>query len=264
MNIYRRELKSSFKSTVVWVIASCGVAVLYLTFFSMLKDDMDSLMKLVENMPTVIQKAFGLQAENFSTPLGYYGIVCIYTSMLMGIQAMNLGIGIISKEERERTADFLLTKPVSRVKVMTSKLLSALTVFAATNIIYSVVVFVTMHALSAENYAAPLVLINLSLFFMQTLFFSIGFIVSNFAKKIKAVLPFSLGIVFFFFAISKFVVQSNDDKMRYLTPFQYFDAQYIAANNCYETDFTIIAAVITAVCICMSYYLFKKRNVHAV
>lgn len=41
-----------------------------------------------------------------------------------------LGSGIISKEERDKTAEFLLVKPVSRAHIMTAKLLAALTLLA--------------------------------------------------------------------------------------------------------------------------------------
>ena len=40
---------------------------------------------------------------------------------------MNLGIGIISKEVRDKTADFLLTKPVSRVTILVAKMMAAFT-----------------------------------------------------------------------------------------------------------------------------------------
>ena len=45
---------------------------------------------------------------------------------MIALQAANYGYSLVSVEERELTADFLLSKPVGRVQILTSKLLAAL------------------------------------------------------------------------------------------------------------------------------------------
>ena len=59
----------------------------------------------------------------------------------------NYGFGLVSIEESELTADFLLSKPVSRAQVLTSKLLAALTSLIITDLVVWVTSFAGYHAL---------------------------------------------------------------------------------------------------------------------
>lgn len=236
-----------------------------MSFFPMLKSDMDNFLKLMDNFPPAMKAMMGIVVANFASTLGYYTFVFTYSSLFAAIQAMNLGVGIVSKEEREKTADFLMTKPVSRVNILTAKLLSVLTVLIITNIIYTLISFAFVRGMADGDYdAKKFVLINASLFITQLIFFSIGLIVSVSAKKIKSVLPISLGLVFGFFAISAFAVTAASDKLRYLTPFQYFKAEYILAQGKYENVYALIGLFIVLAGIAISYILFKRRDIHSV
>ncbi|MFZ3373601.1 MAG: ABC transporter permease subunit, partial [Desulfitobacteriaceae bacterium] len=117
--------------------------------------------------------------------------------MCGSIQAMNLGISILSKEVREKTADFLLTKPVSRCKIITAKLLSTLTSLVITDVIYLIITLIMLSLIQSGAYNLKIFLmISVTLFFVQLLFLSLGVIVSVVVPKIRSVLPISLGTVF--------------------------------------------------------------------
>jgi ABC-2 type transport system permease protein len=107
-------------------------------------------------------------------------------------------------------------------------------------------------------------LVSATLFFTQVIFYSIGLLVSVAAKKIKAVLPVSLSIVFFFYALSAFAVTSESDKLRFFTPFQYFKPVYIIQNESYETAYLVTGIAIVIVSVLASYIWFCKKDVHSV
>ena len=52
--------------------------------------------------------------------------------------------------------------------------------------------------------------------------------------------------------------------MRYITPFKYFDTSYIMKNSSYEASFIIIEIVFIIVAITASYFVYCKKDVHAV
>ncbi len=264
MNIYRHELKSYGRVTLLWIAALCGFTALLMYFYPMLKADLDNFLKLIDNMPDIVKAAFGLYTATLGTPMGYYCFAFTYTSLFAMIQAANLGVGILSREEREKTADFLLTKPVSRTRILAAKLLAALTLLLATNLIYTGLTAAMLHSLDGELALRPLLLINTSLLITQWIFFCLGLAVSVMASKIRAVLPVSLGLVFVFYAISAFAVRSADDKLRYLTPFQYFKADYILRHSRYETSFAVTGLCIMLLCLAASFVLYRRRQIHAV
>lgn len=99
---------------------------------------------------------------------------------------------------------------------------------------------------------------------MQLIFFSIGLIISLILKKVKTVLPISLGLVFMFYAISAFAVNSKEDKLRYITPFQYFKTDYIIAENNFELKFLILGFSVIIISLIASYVIYLKKDIHAV
>lgn len=265
MNIYKHELKVNFITMVGWTVTLCGLVAMLMAFYPMLKNDLDTFLKMLDSFPPAIKAVMGIAVDSFKSPLGYYTFAFTYSLLFAAIQAMNLGIGIVSKEEREKTADFVLTKPASRVKILTAKLLTVLTVLIITNIFYTTVSWLIISGLAEDGISVDkFVLINASLVLSQIIFFSIGLVISVAAKKIKAVLPVSLGLVFGFFAISAFAVTSADDKLRYFTPFQYFKTEHILMNGSYENAYLIIGTAIVMICISASYLLFKRRDIHSV
>ncbi len=70
-----------------------------------------------------------------ATVLGFYGFVFLFVQLCLAIQAGNYGFGLVSIEESELTADFLLSKPVSRAQILTGKLLAALTSLLVTALV---------------------------------------------------------------------------------------------------------------------------------
>ena len=265
MNIYKHEFKVNFKTMVGWIVTLCGLVAMLMAFYPMFKNDLDTFLKMLDNFPPTIKAAMGIAVDSFKSPLGFYTFAITYSLLFAAIQAMNLGIGIVSKEEREKTADFVLTKPASREKILSAKLITVFTVLVITNIFYSIVSWLLLSGVAEESLAMEkFALINASLFFSQMIFFSIGLVISVSAKKIKVVLPVSLGLVFGFFAVSAFAVTSEDDKLRYLTPFQYFKTEHILMYGSYENIYPVVGALIVIICIAASYLLFKRRDIHSV
>ena len=178
---------------------------------------------------------------------------------------MNLGLSILSKESRERTADFLLVKPISRQSIVSAKLLAALTMLLATNVVYYITTSIMASYVKTSDYSYKLFfMINLTIFFIQLILFAIGLLVSVFFKKLKSVLPISLGIVFGFYIIGAIIATDKNDASRFISPFKYFDNNYIIKNASYETQYLIAGAIITIVALVASYIIYTKKDIHAV
>ncbi len=64
------------------------------------------------NFPPELKMAFGLERMDPATMEGYFGLCFYFCQLCLAIQAANYGLGLVSVEEAELTADFLLTKPL--------------------------------------------------------------------------------------------------------------------------------------------------------
>jgi ABC-2 type transport system permease protein len=207
----------------------------------------------------------GVTLDSVTTLLGFYSMIIAFVVLCGGIQAMNLGMSMLSKETRERTADFLLVKPVSRAAIVTAKILAALTVFLITDVVYYAGASVIASIVKQSSYSGGLFLmINLTLFFVQLIFFAIGAVVSVFFDRLRSVLPISLGTVFGCYIIGALVAAGKDDWARFISPFRYFDYSYIIQNSRYETPYLITGAVIVIVSIVTCYFVYVRKDIHAV
>lgn len=197
MNMYLHELKSMRKSTVIWTCSMIAIALVYLSLYPSIYSDGAHFRDMLAGYPASIRAILGVMLDSVTTLPGFYSMIIAFVVLCGGIQAMNLGMSILSKETRERTADFLLVKPVSRAAVVTAKILAALTMLLVTDVVYYATAAIIVSAVRQSSYSAGLFLmINLTLFFIQLIFFAIGAVVSVFFDRLRSVLPVSLGTVF--------------------------------------------------------------------
>ena len=211
MNIYFHELKAYKNSTFIWTFSLIALVILFMSMFPSISRDVEVFKELMEGFPEAVRKALGLEIESLGTILGFYSYIFLYVTLFGAIQAMNIGTSIISKEVRDKTADFLLTKPVSRSKILTSKLMAALTTLIITNVVYVVAASIIVSQVKTEAYNIKIFLmITLTLFFVQLIFLSLGIIISVLVPKIKSVLTVSLGTVFTFYIIGLLTPTTGD------------------------------------------------------
>ncbi|MCX6098207.1 MAG: ABC transporter permease subunit [Caldiserica bacterium] len=265
MNMYLHELKSLRKSTIIWVCAMIAIALVYLSLYPAIYRDGAHFKDMLAGYPASIRAMLGVTVDSVTSPLGFYSMILAFVVLCGGVQAMNLGMTILSKETRERTADFLLVKPVSRAAIVTAKVLAALTVLLVTDVLYYAVASTIASMVKQSSYSGGLFfMINLTLFFVQLIFFAIGAVVSVFFDRLRSVLPVSLGTVFGCYIVGALVAAGKDDWARFISPFRYFDYSYIIQNSRYETPYLITGAVIVVTAVVTCYFVFARKDIHAV
>lgn len=265
MNIYIHELKTNLKSSLSYLIGMIVFTAFYVSFFQVFTDEAFGFMKMLEGFPPAFQNAFGVDLANIMSPMGYYAFVLFYILLIASIQGMNLGVSILSKEEREKTADFLMTKPASRSWIMMSKLDAAITIIIISNIALYLASYMSVSLIINEEFSFRVfTLLHLSIFLVEIIFLSIGFLIGVFLRRIKSTISITMAVVFGFFAIGAFAVNASDDKMRYLTPFKYFDTTYILRNESYELSYLIVGITIILACLIGSYLIYVNKDIDSV
>jgi ABC-2 type transport system permease protein len=240
------------------------LAVMYIFLFKGLGSDIEDFKVFLNNMPDAMKKVFNIYIDSISTLEGFYSFVFSFVVLCGAIQAMNLGTAIVSKEVRDRTADFLMTKPVSRIRIMTSKLMAAFSALVITNVVYLVLtILAAVTVVNAFNLKI-FFMISLTMFFVQLIFMALGILVSVLAGKIKSVISVSLSTVFGFYILSSLGSFLGEERVRYLSPFRYFDTAYIIEHAAYETSFVVVSIVFIIAAIAGSYLVYIKKDVHAV
>jgi len=264
MNMFLHELKAYRKSVIIWACSMAALAVMYIFVFNSISNDIEAFQKILKNMPEVAIKALSIHIAGISNFVGFFSIVYVYIALCGAIQAMNIGTSIVSKEIREKTADFLLTKPVSREEILTAKLLAALVSLVITNVIYLAITVPMTLTVKSEFSMKIFLMISATIFFIQLMFMALGVIVSVIIGKIKSVISLSLSTVFGFFIIGSLGSIIGDKAIRYISPFKYFDTAYIIENSAYETSFVAAGIIFVIAAIAASYFVYVRKDIHAV
>ncbi|MDF2942751.1 MAG: hypothetical protein K0S01_1609 [Herbinix sp.] len=266
MNIYLYELKSLRKSAILWICAMIALAALYFSIYPSMSSDALEFKELLSNYPPTVRAMLGIDLDYITSILGFYSMIFGFIILCGAIQAMNLGVSILSKESRERTADFLLVKPVSRQFIITAKLMASFTTIVVTDIIFCLASFAIANRVKTVDFSNKvLFMINLTLFFIQLIFLAVGVVVSVFFNKIKSVLPLSLGIVFGLYMIGALLATGEDaETLRFLSPFKYFNITYIIKNSSYEVSYLILSMIIVVVSVIATYIIYSRKDIHAV
>jgi ABC-2 type transport system permease protein len=175
-------------------------------------------------------------------------------------------VSILLKEARERTADFLLVKPVSRASIISAKLLAAFTTLIASNAVFLIISVTLANIFKTGDYDNKrFLLINLTMFLTQIIFLALGLVISVFFNKIKNVLPISLGVVFGLYLAGAVLATGKDgEALRFISPFKYFDIAYIIKNAAYEVPYLILGAALTITAIAATYIIYIRKDIHAV
>ena len=265
-NIYAHEFRTRLRSVIIWSLAVTAIVFFYFSFFSVFADQAALMNQMLERFPPQLRAAFGLDARDLSTVLGFYSFIFLFMQLCLAIQAGNYGFGLVSIEESELTADFLLSKPVSRTQVLTSKLLAALTSLTITNAVVWVSSYVSIAVFRGEREYDPrtLLLLLLSIVIFQLFFLSVGLVVSMLVKRVRSVTPYSLGLGFGAYVLSAFSGILGDVKLELITPFKHLDPARIVRDGAYDTPLVLINVTVSLIAVAVSYWLYARRDIPAV
>lgn len=263
MNIFKHEFKMHLKSVITWSISLMVLILIYLSAFSAFAVDAEMVGEMLKNFPQELLMAFGMDTMDFASVTGFYGLVFLFCQICLAIQAANYGFSLVSIEERELTADFLLAKPVGRTHILTSKLLSAITSLTITNLMVWVSSFATINLVrdGREYDVNAVVVLLLSIVIFQLFFLTVGMFISLLVKRVRTVTPFSMALAFGMYVLNAFGGMLGDENLELISPFKHFDPNYILKHAAYDMPLVMISVVAILVSIVGSYALYARRNI---
>lgn len=264
--IFKHEFRTRFKSVLIWSLSMAILVGVFFSMFPVFADQAALINEMYARFPQELRSAFGMDSMDLTTVLGFYSFIFLFIQLCLAIQASNYGFGLVSIEESELTADFLLSKPVSRRQVLTSKLLAALTSLTISNLVVWISSFIAISFLIGEREYEPstLILLLLSIVIFQLFFMSLGLVISLLVKRVRSVTPYGLGLGFGAYVLSAFSGVFGDVALEMITPFKHFDAAYIVNNKAYNTPLVLLNLAVTLVSLVASYWLYLHRDIPAV
>lgn len=265
MNIFWKEMKSYRKSLIFWSIGIVLMVVSGMSKYAGLSASGQSMNDLMADMPKSLKAILGIGALDLNTASGYYGLLYLYLLLMATIHAAMLGANIISKEERDKTSEFLFVKPVSRNAIISSKLLAAfanIVIFNGVTLLSSILI-VGQYS-DGESLNGDIAITMLGMFILQLLFLSIGSAIAAVKKKSKSAGSLATGILLLTFIISV-AIELNEriDSLKYVTPFKYFEPKNVMYGGGLDLIFVLLSVVMIVALFSVTYVFFEKRDLNA-
>lgn len=266
MNIFKHEFNMKKKSILIWSLSLVGFIILYMAFFPSMAQDSEAFDSVMSNFPEEMLHALGLRdGLSLSSLIGYFTLTFAMIQLALAIQSSNYGFSILSEEERELTADFLMSKPVSRRKIYLSKFLAAFLSLIITSIFVGVGSFIALELFNGgDTYKnTNLLKLLLTVPIFQLIFLSLGMLISLLFRKIRSVLSFSMGLSIGLYVINSVSGIVDSEILGYITPYYYFEPGVILKSGEYDIRLISISIGIIIISLVVSYLMYNKRDIHS-
>lgn len=220
MTLCRHELRQGRLSLAIWALAIGGLMAACVFLFPEMKGEMGQMGEMFASMGA-LTAAFGLDRLNYGTFPGYYAIECGNILGLGGAMfAAMTASSALAKEEKEGTAEFLLTHPVSRAQVVTEKLLAVLVQILALNLAVLVISALSSVAIGEDIPWKELGELHLAYLFLQIELMGICFGLSAILRRgsMGAGLGIAAGAYFLDLIAN---LAEKAEWLHYVTPFGY-------------------------------------------
>ncbi len=261
MNLFLRELKANRKSLLIWcacmVLGVLSGMAKYTAYSSGGASN-----QALKDIPQSIKALLGMGSFDVTTMNGYFALLFLYIAVAAAIHAALLGSGIIAKEERDKTTEFLIVKPISRSSVVTSKLLAALVNIVILNIVtfVSSIVMVAVYN-KGGDISSEVTVFLLSLLIIQLIFLSLGAFVSSLLKNPKKAGAIAAGMVMGAYVITE-ITNLNDrlNLLNILSPFKYFNANDIISGSGLNPEALAASLLLIVIFFALSYFSYNRRD----
>lgn len=260
MMIYRKEMRQSFKSLVIWTCSIAFMLLICIFMFPEMKGEMDSVSSVFSNMGE-FSAAFGMDQLSFGELMGFYGVEC---GNILGIGggffAALAGISVLAGEEKERTAEFLLTHPVSRTSVLTQKLAAVLTQVIVLNIFAAAVSLISAAVIGESFQMREFLLLHTAYMMMQIEIACICFGISAFIRRGSIGIGLGLALVLYFMNIIC-NISEQAEFLKYITPYAYAEASNIISGSELEWGLIGFGAVYALAGIVVAFLKYTKKDI---
>lgn len=260
MKIWRHELRQSKISLIVWSASIAMMLGLCILIYPEMGAEMKTMSKLFSNMGA-FSAAFGMDKLNFGEFSGFFGIECGNVLGLGGaFFAALIGISALSKEEKEHTAEFLLTHPISRTRVLTEKLCAIFTQLVLLNLICILTTILCTMFIGEQPSVKPFILLFTAYFIMQLEIAGITFGLSAFLKH--GSLGFGLGLAAMAYFMNILANLSPKAKfIKYFTPFGYTDGADLLSKEVIPAGYLSVGILTGIAGILAAYYWYSRKDI---
>ena len=259
MTLVQHELKQSRISLIVWTLSIASLLAVCVFLYPSMKNEMDAVSEMFSSMGS-FTAAFGMDKVSFGTLTGFYVVECGNIVGLGGaFFAALCGISVLAKEEKEHTAEFLMTHPVSRWRVVTDKLIAVIFQLVILNVAVYLTAVVSIALIGEDIPWKELNLLHLAYFFLQVEPATGCFGISAFLRRSGMGIGLGIAMLFYFLNLVANITEEAAF-LKYITPFGYAEGADIVNSLSVNGEMLAVGVAFTVAGIVISYVKYCKKD----
>ncbi len=265
-NLFWKEMRRNAVSLILWSIVITLLITVTMSVYRTFLENQSKVMGMLSLIPKGALQFKGI--SNFSdllSVLGFYAANNVIYMMVLGsIFSIVLSSNILLKEEYNKTAEYLLTRPLTRSEVFFSKTAVLCVNVFMLNLITALAGLVCIEFFKRGSFSVNAFLIlSLYTFLLNILFGALGLFLSTIVKKPKPISTFCIGLVlifYFIYTLSK--ITDSIEKAGYLSPFKFVNFDVV--NPAYKLDMVSLLYFtgISLLLLIISHRLYLRRDIY--
>lgn len=262
MTVFKHELRQGRKQFLGWTIVLVILLVLCVFIYPEFQKQAHLASEMFSKLGA-FASAFGLDKLNLGDFAHFYAVEC---GNILGIGgtmfAALLGITALAKEEKDHTSEFLMSHPVSRVRVVTEKLLAVFFQVTALNLVTSGAVIVSTLGMGIEVDYEVLTTILLAYYLMQMQIAAMCFGISAFLRRSGLGIGLGMALLLYFFKIMS-NISDKFEILKWFTPHSYAEASTLVGEKAIPVDYLSVGMAFVLVGIVAAYVKYARKDLQS-
>lgn len=210
-NICKFEFKVNLLSVLMWSFFIFFFSLIYISMYPIISNSLTDFEEILASYPEAALQALGFNIGVMTSFPGFYTFVATFINIVAFSFATSLTLKVILKEYKNKSIEFIYTKPIKRSSVLLQKTLA---IFMLINLLF----LITIHIIYAYsllftdvNYLEFLKL-NVPMYLLMVYAMVISLFISTLLNKIRSYggIGFLIAIGFYFIYI---ISSINDSEM---------------------------------------------------
>ena len=261
MALYIHELKQGRRTFLVWTIAIICFMAMCTFLYPEMKGQMEEVSKIFSVMGA-FTTAFGMDKLNFGSFIGFYTVECGNILSLGGaFFSAVIAVNVLSKEEKEHTAEFLMAHPLSRTKIQCSKLAALFTQLTAMHLLVFTATAVSIRLIGEPVAWKELLLLHLAYYLCQLEVGMICYAISAFSRGNNFGIGIGITMVFYFMSL----LANISDKMKafhVISPFGYAEGPDIMTTGRLEVKLILLGMAIGLIIAVIGSIHYQHKDIY--
>ncbi len=247
-----------------WVLGTAGFVVLSIGFYASFRGQADQLNAALDKIPPAAKSLLAGGSSSFISPQGFLNARLYYLMlpMILSILAIGLGSSLIAKEEDDGTLELLLSRPISRGKLLRGKAWAGFITVTFVGLVALVTTLITCRLVQLNEAAQWIILANFMAMLLALLFGTLALMITTIGRARGSAIGISVLV-----ALGGYVVVSLADNVHWLKwpakafPYNYYRTGDILAGNFrWQNAAGFLVAI--AVLLLISWSAFRKRDLN--